>query len=894
MKLKGYSKGGDLKYADSVYNIKPISPSQWDKQNINNRFIPHPGYAAGTKEQGQYKEYYDPSKFTPSLVNGAYKWSSNTDPDYDFSSPQNMPVQRYIPPTPLPKPDIEASTKQVQFSPSGQYNPNSGLFTTVNGQLIDPSIESKKKGGLVGKVKGYYQGGNIENEGLKEPIYVQDQVVPRMKKGGLLSKIKGYDDGGWVDYSADNTSPSSIGAVSTDDQLTPQQKLAKAKNVNAIAGSAEGIAGAVGLGLDASNAPNSKGQVDTTKAAFSGALKDGAAGAALGSFGGPLGIAIGGGLGALYGGIKGLQDSNSANTKNKNALDTYNSNLLKAKNDTVFNNSFSQQLSARSGYEKGGKIVGKGTSTSDSIKAKVEADSFVVPKKNAKVAEVIREEVLGEDPNDKAKLHQKGGKTVKLSNGEHLFTPEEITEIQANGIDLDKLAPESQDKLREHLNCGGMINEYSEGGKIEIKKSHRGEFTRFAREHGMTTRQATDHVLANKDKYDAHVVKMAAFAKGIGGLNKGGKVKGYEDGGPVDGNPDGFSLTPENRAKLLAGNKASDMQERANLLAEFKDLKAKAATGNPIDVHAYKARLPELGARLNNINQKYGIKAGSSQMKQGIAQPQSYKPATSVGLTNKVSTPSFAQSSMSNAMANQDADNNIQPPAPTQGLAQKVASPNAVDNVSNPNLAAGTQPDASTQQMGPTTGQRIGAGLSTLINYGLPIAQGALGLQYLKNAGARPVDQIDPAFNSAYSNAQSRASYGFTPEEQAQLNNQNNNLTSAQRFDARNYSGGSAGNAYNMERTALNDSYGRGLANAVQNRNLQLGKQQYADQLGLNKVELSRRLFNDKMNAWQQQQSAGQNLVGSAVNNVIDANRYEQEKAFQQQNAANANNWLGQ
>jgi len=104
------------------------------------------------------------------------------------------------------------------------------------------------------------------------------------------------------------------------------------------------------------------------------------------------------------------------------------------------------------------------------------------------------------------------------------------------------------------------------------------------------------------------------------------------------------------------------------------------------------------------------------------------------------------------------------------------------------------------------------------------------------------------------------------------------------RAAARNYSGGSAGSAYNQERMAINDSFNRGLASKVQGQNLMLDKQQYADSkqadanrmLG-DKAEMSRRLFNDTYGAWRENQAAGGNLVGTGLANLVSSGRYRDE-----------------
>lgn len=99
-------------------------------------------------------------------------------------------------------------------------------------------------------------------------------------------------------------------------------------------------------------------------------------------------------------------------------------------------------------YAKGGEVVGKGTSKSDSIKAKVKEESFVVPAENAPLAEMLRYKHLRNKGGD-ASLQQKGGENVRLSNGEHLFTPEEVLALRKKGVDLSKLAPNATQEVSD-------------------------------------------------------------------------------------------------------------------------------------------------------------------------------------------------------------------------------------------------------------------------------------------------------------------------------------------------------------------------------------------------------------------------------------------------------------
>lgn len=94
-------------------------------------------------------------------------------------------------------------------------------------------------------------------------------------------------------------------------------------------------------------------------------------------------------------------------------------------------------------YNDGGYIEGDGTSKSDNIPARVKKGSFVVPAENALMAEVLRSEYLENTP--KANLNQKDGSSVRLSAGEHLFSPKE-TKIIGKKTNLKALAPNANKK----------------------------------------------------------------------------------------------------------------------------------------------------------------------------------------------------------------------------------------------------------------------------------------------------------------------------------------------------------------------------------------------------------------------------------------------------------------
>ena len=163
------------------------------------------------------------------------------------------------------------------------------------------------------------------------------------------------------------------------------------------------------------------------------------------------------------------------------------------------------------GYAKGGEIKGKGTAKSDSIKAKVEKGAFIVPAENAEKAKAIKEELLESPADEKAELEHKNGVSVKLSDGEYMFTKEEAEELKNMGIDLYKeFAPNSDDL--KGLKDGGLT---SEKAKIILREG-------VANGKSLTPAQT---------RFMGWVAGGRKAKGGIVGYKEGGEVKEYANGG---------------------------------------------------------------------------------------------------------------------------------------------------------------------------------------------------------------------------------------------------------------------------------------------------------------------------------------------------------------------------
>lgn len=766
-----------------------LTPQQWDQQNVKLGYNPVPG------EKTAYKHYYNPNDYAMDENGGFVKKSDVGNLNINYNNdPTYKPLITYQPPVE----DI-APKKQSVIADSGRK--------AFDFQYLTQGYTGYKYDN--GDVKYLNdKGEDLLQQGQQAQLSQQQQQTAKMKSGGLVKKVKGYAGGGISDEDA-----------------------------GSIINGASAIGGAIGQGIQINNT-KADGTIDPNKAGLATGLKDASAGAALGAQIGSVipgvGTLIGGGIGLVGGGLYGALTGNKQARDSNDVIQKQLADKAKVKEDVQRNFNFNNNLSTafadrQAGYKDGGKIEGSGTAKSDSIKAKIEKGSFIVPAENAEAAEAIRKTVLKAPSMKKANLKQKDGEEVKLSNGEHLFTPEEKEEILANGIDLDALAPNAQNNLRNHL-------------------------------------------------------------------NKGGKVKGYLDGGDSgeDGNG-GFDPEALKKLRDRTGGKEKDLAQKKQYQQELLGLKNRADSGDALSKGIYMKRGAELSKYINDINKQYGITdTPDAATTKKITAPKIASAAPNTNI--KTQSNSLTNNSPFSKDSAAEENPNITPPPAANGANPQPGVVNKTAGV-DPNQASWDRDSAEALSRNPPssgisdTGSALSKGLGAVLNYGLPLVQAGLGLNYLKKAGARPVDQIDPDYLNGISKSQgiveranNAAKYGYTPEEQAAIDSQNNNATEAQRFAARDLSGGSAANAYTMERNALNDSYGRGLQAKLGGRQLQLEKQSYADQkqgdlnnLLQDKANRSRMLFGDTMNAFMQNQQAGSNLVGAGLSNLIGANRYQQE-----------------
>ena len=752
-------------------------------------------------------------------------------------------------------------------------------------------------------------------------------LTPGLNKGGKVTKApKKYASG---------TLPS--GLPNIEDQNAKQEELlgktaagatdvaGKASNGNytgaAIAGGSF-LTDAAGNIIDAKSIDQETGLYKSQGAAIgSGALKGAGKGASMGAgigtLFGPAGTAIGAGIGAGLGAGVGATVSGIRQKKGMNALEEAKALAAEEEKKRIIDERFAiglnrqltqrqegyagggtvgtaknvdgdfltdDELNASMGYvpdagnvekqkiglpefggdtsrigltasfKKGGYVHGPGTGTSDSVKAKIEAGSFITPAKNAKVAEKVLELVKGgkitKAPNmkKKADLDQEDGEEVKLSKGEFVFTPEQREEIISElGEDvLEALAPDA-----EH-------------GEDEMKKG------------GLTAAKAKiilhDGTIRGKAITDKQRKYFGAISNGY---VCGGKVDKMADGGVVK--KKGQKLVDNGEEVTFDGKYWVNKDGGKKIRADYYDsyLKKEAEKAAKEDVK-YKAYMADAIKRQSKLPETKMVSKTGAEIE------------AATGNKGKVSTaPKIGKKT---SAAKETADK-LTAKSPVEKLTMtdtEVVTPKSLmttETVTEDGAGNKKPSNDALIKAGLGLGKQIGG----LANYVIPYKQTQLGRKLLAESGKRPVDKIDPDFQNAVNKAQANAKFGYTPEEQALLDQRNVSALRSGENAARNYSGGSAGNALSMQRQAANDYFSRGLQSAISSKNLQMDKQAAANALVQDKAAMNRQLFGDTMNAFQQNQTAGGNLVGAGIANAIAATRLNREMAFQNKFAQNNN-----
>ncbi len=514
---------------------------------------------------------------------------------------------------------------------------------------------------------------------------------------------------------------------------------------------------------------------------------------------------------------------------------------------------------AGGGKSEGGSITGPGTAKSDSIVAKVKKGSFIVPAENAPIAEDLRKEVLGKN-NKKANLNQEGGEIVKLSNEEHMFSPEEVDELEDNGVDVDALAPNAE--ASDEMADGGGVGDDKLISELDaILKSYQAEAKKKSAEESAARRSGSERVKANIKKTQKEILVDSRYRKLkelSDDIKSKGKAGGYDVARiqrAIDNYKSGVERYNKNYEENIPTPTAVESSAKeVDIYIDSSGDKA-ASVGEPLEVPPWapadlKARVAALPP---TANQKVSTPKGVvSTYKGGAAQNEA--PAadfTPIGITPDLmkSTALTTKDSLASAPD------------------QLTMSPDGLA-VAN-NATGATSP----------TGTGVG-NLMSKVNpeNALSFLQMGLGVQQLFADGQRPVDRLDPDFLASVERAKSDARFGFDPATRAAYERDINLGRTGAIGLAAQTAGADPLKANAYARLATND-YASNLAKlASADANLLLQKQRYSDSLVANKAAMKRQLFEDSMRAFDINQVSGADLLSSGIENFFTNRRTQQAR----------------
>jgi hypothetical protein len=671
------------------------------------------------------------------------------------------------------------------------------------------------------------------------------------------------------------------------------------------------------------------------KSVGKGALKGAGQGAAIGTMIAPgIGTAIGAGAGALVGAgvnfAKAKKEQKVARELNVRSIEEERAQLMASEGLTGGRpNTETFGLD----YAEGGKIKGAGTAKSDSIEAEIPEGSFIVPAENAKKAVMLRAKYLGGDTEKKAKL-KSGGTAVKVSNGEHMFSPEEAQYLKSQGVDLNKLAPNAEPG-RELAEGGDVPN--STRMKYE-KKAHEELKNKVGRSQSENDLLAYYNLIektqqkkqyekelsdakAKKDfsaidraqkKVDANKLEVEKIKNNLGkeGYDRAMVRREQLIGSEINAlkkeseelNKKGPKITSAETARLNEINKELKQIEASPVKEKPKTEKA-----SDVNSDAWKATLGKDNTKVDPVQPKTtttpvsttpkntpGAGAAKTVAKKNTAAPVVKQPEKEMTwddmMNGKLATGPRAEEIEGNEIIEPTERQKQVLQAGSPGGAEAIseqkkndllkkqseidaetAMQNSIDvgnkNKNIPKVA--TNPDAAT---GSNVFNSLGGATGAIA-----AAQAGLGAYNLIKDGKRPVDRISDEFNNAVEEAKLDAKTGMDATERS-IASREIEANRIARVNAGDASGVSVAARVAADKSAANNASDSQIDLSAASERLRLQKRQMAYSLITQKEKMKRMHFEDKMNAFNQNQMAGAQLLGAGIDNYVGEMRYKKDR----------------
>lgn len=168
-----------------------------------------------------------------------------------------------------------------------------------------------------------------------------------------------------------------------------------------------------------------------------------------------------------------------------------------------------------------------------------------------------------------------------------------------------------------------------------------------------------------------------------------------------------------------------------------------------------------------------------------------------------------------------------------------------------------------------------------LTDIGLLASLGQIGTGlYSTMASKRPIDEITPEYADAIANAQVSAKTGYTPAERAKLETDIEMTRRSGADMSGQMAGGNTATAMANIRAGNIDAANSLIKVASEDAALKRQNQEFATGL-LGKLDARKRqIFTDSLDAYNQTQEAGANLLGAGIDNLVKRQRSKQWEKF--------------
>jgi len=226
--------------------------------------------------------------------------------------------------------------------------------------------------------------------------------------------------------------------------------------------------------------------------------------------------------------------------------------------------------------------------------------------------------------------------------------------------------------------------------------------------------------------------------------------------------------------KVYEENKNKDIGRKQKLIATANKLDDEIKAGKNVAYN--KLALKQMLSDIKAINTKYGINEAEKNKKLA-ADKTSAKSAipsmSGAGIEKALGMSTGAKKTKITPDVMQQ-----KPTALVTDSVDEQLTPNALNITDTVTETPITKSNNNNQMLGKDLGL-LGDAAQSIGNYAIPFQQYKMGQKFLAETGPRPKDKIDPEFQNVINKAQANATYGYTPQEQSLLDQQNVNALRA-------------------------------------------------------------------------------------------------------------------